>query len=924
MSRTFPFIGRSDVLARMHERYTKATCGDGGAIVLRGEPGIGKSRLLDEFRSTIAKNDPHLVVTAALDYAPSPFAPIVTVIETWLEKRPALFDLHPGLRDAVETIVRADTTGAQPSAGERRRCFDSIGRLFRLAAADAPTTLVIDDLHWADPATLQLLFHIVVATRRSAFFLLATTRSAAYAGDDVRAELARLHRLENVAEIAVGSLADAEIESLLRTAASHRIGRDERDRIRARAEGNPLFAEELVRQTLSGDATPSRAVPISVADSVLERLARLTAAQRETLEVAAAFGREFRSSLVIATLGRERGDVLATLRAAVAIGLVDETADSDGFRFRHALTRDAIYGELLDIEARELHRRIVLELRGHEQSAETLVALAFHSYAWGDRDSSAHYNELAGDRAAANQAFELAAMHFDRALAVATDDAIARLGTKLAIAHMASGFPTRSGEPARRALAMHRAAGDIEGTANALLLLAEIAGKVGDEEDRLAYLDQAYVELDGCAEPHLVAKRTLCATELALADADPQRVIDYSSHFGIRDDADVSIAIALGNARAHALLMQRRYRSAIGAQTLAVRLAQRTGNLARITTSRIELGDVSALGGDLVRAAKAYRSAAVIASSRWAATERALGTALEAETQLKRGNVQAARALILDAIDDARRSDHHGLIVAAGRTGIFLGMRLDDPKFVEMIVEALDLEMLFRDRTPEQCFPLSGAFAQYLLMRERPSEAGEILRRAVQRLSIKHLRNSDWSMCTLMTIAMAGEESDIERARRPLTQLSAPFGAAFLALFDAACARRRGDRIAAARHAEPTIAAFETYGYAFERIEALALCGRTQEALELAQRVGFVDVARRLREELTPKNRQGRPAGALTSREREIAQLVADGLTNRAIAEKIFVSEKTVETHLASIFTKLEVKSRHEIPNRLDTAALSF
>jgi len=320
----------------------------------------------------------------------------------------------------------------------------------------------------------------------------------------------------------------------------------------------------------------------------------------------------------------------------------------------------------------------------------------------------------------------------------------------------------------------------------------------------------------------------------------------------------------------------------------------------------------------MMRAGESFGEAAAIAHTRWATTERAIGIAHQAEAELIRGNFRRARELVDEALGDARLSDHPILITIMGRIGIFLGVRTDDASLVKEVVGALDLESLFHDRTPERYFALSGAFAQFLASQERLDEARSVLHRVVQRISEKRLRSTDWSVCTMMSIAILGDESDIAPARKTIHEWFAPYAPALLGLFDTLVADRFGNAAEAARHAEQSIEGFRTYEFRFEEAMALAFAGRKKEALKLFETFGSHSIVQRLRDELTPKNRQGRAAHILTSRERDVATLVADGLTNREISNRLSVSEKTVETHLASIFAKLGVRNRSDVASQLE------
>jgi DNA-binding CsgD family transcriptional regulator/tetratricopeptide (TPR) repeat protein len=876
-----PFVGRTELLETLHDRYRKAQCGDGGGVILRGDAGIGKSRLIGRFLETAGANDPYIVAT--------------------------------------DLLFSGDAGNARPSAAERRRSFDGVAQLFRIAAADAPTTVVIDDLHYADPATLHLLYHIAAATRHSAFFLLAATRPLACDDNGTPSPLYRLQRLDQVITLTVGPLASEACEALILGASNGLIPKETRQHIHDRSEGNPLFAEELVRQALSTSREPARAVPATVAETVLERSASLSEHDRAALHLAAALGRRFEATLLARIIGREFDDLLLTLRRAVRLGLVEETEDPDVFRFRHALTQEAIYGELLAAERQQIHRRIFSELQSRPPVVDNVAALALHAYASGDRTNTAYYNELAGDHAAGNQAFESASEFYERALAVHGDDdaETTRVCQKLATAYLLAGFPERAGIPVRRALAQHRRRGEIESVADALLLLADIAGQGGDDELRLELLAEANQVLANATEPKLQARRALCAFEIAIANRDVDRILESSAELANSSSVDLQIAIALRNATAQALLMQRRYQAAVQAQANAVRLATQSGNVEQLAASRFAFGIVLSLSGKLARASEAFAESATIARARWATTEGAIGLAFQAEVELIRGHFARARELMEEAMPDARRSDHPMLITMMGRVGIFLGVRTDDATLIRQTVSALDLEALFRERTAEQFFPLSGAFAQFLDLEGRRDESRSVLERAVRRLSAKRLRSTDWSPCTMLTIAAIGPEPAIPEARRPIADWFAPYAPAFVSLFDAIVAERFGDREAATRHAAESIAAFHAFEFRFEEAIALSMTGRKAEALALFEQFGAYGFAERTREEMTPKNRRGRPVKSLTSRERDVASLVAEGLTNREISDRLFVTEKTVETHLASIFSKLEVRSRTDVASRL-------
>ncbi len=712
-------------------------------------------------------------------------------------------------------------------------------------------------------------------------------------------------------------------ERIIVTASNGRIGRKGRLRIQERAEGNPLFVEELVRESLATGRTSVAGVPATIFETVLERFSLLSLAGRNMLRIAAVVGRTFDGELVARIAGRSFTDLLGDIRHAVDLGLIDQTEQARSFRFRHAMTHDAIYGTLLLAEREAMHHSVYSELLERPESIEKVAVLAFHAHASGDSEAASFYNERAGDYVAGNQAFESAVIFYEHALQALGRDAhrAAEVSRKLANAQLLAGYPAQAEHSVKIALEKYREHGSLADIADALLQLAEIAGQTGDDERRLEILAEASDALSGCNDPQLLAKRALCQFELAIADRDIETVIDGCASLLNSDRVDTAIKISLLNARANALLMQRRYDDAVVAQADAVRVADGTHSDGLASGARFALGAVLALSGRVASASNSFEESATFARRRWAATESAISAAFQAEMELIAGNPNRARELLEGSLEVASHSDHPLLITMIGRVGIFLGVRTDDVSFTRRVVDALDLETMLRDHTPGLLIQLSGAFAQFLLIEGRSKEAAAVLGRAVERLSAKRLKSSDWSPCTMITIAASGETDDILKARVPIRDWFTPYAPAFLDLFDAFVAARLGDGEKAAAHADRAAAGFHAFQFRYEEATALSIAGRKNEAITIFEEMGAYGDVRRLREELTPRNRQGRAANSLTPREDAVATLVIDGLTNREIADRLSVTEKTVETHLASIFGKLGIRSRVQLESRLLSVA---
>lgn len=148
-------------------------------------------------------------------------------------------------------------------------------------------------------------------------------------------------------------------------------------------------------------------------------------------------------------------------------------------------------------------------------------------------------------------------------------------------------------------------------------------------------------------------------------------------------------------------------------------------------------------------------------------------------------------------------------------------------------VDVLELNALFARGTPERFFPLSGAYAQYLVGEGRVDAARDVLSRAVRRLSAKRLRSTDWSVCSMMTVAEVGDEADIPKAREQIAHWFAPYAPSFVSLFDAFVAERSGNAGEAAAMAERAVPGFQAFGFVYEEGLALSLAGRKIEALQV-------------------------------------------------------------------------------------------
>ncbi|WP_198669167.1 ATP-binding protein [Elioraea thermophila] len=407
--RTDRLYGREEEQARLDRAWREACAGRGGAIALIGEAGIGKSALLGHLRRTVvAMGGLWNVAFCQPESAASPLLPVRDLARSLIGPHDAshLEAMAAGGREEGEGLrllghlLTAGRTGADAEpigAAERlRRLAGALRALVRAAAQGRPVALVVEDAHWADDASRAVLSTFAEGLRGLPVLLALSAREEGFApppaiGTDGAIRLAPLS-----GPAMAGLIAALDPEGVLDPAA--------RALIAERAEGNPLFAEELVQLAREAQAGGRAAEILSRAsslnDSLLARLDALGEA-RPVAQVAAVIGREFDLPLLARVLEVEPGAVAAAVGQLMAAGLVHE-AGGEGFAFRHALVRDAAYASMLRARRRTVHARIagILLAEFGPLVAERPELPAQHLEAAGETDEAIAWWTKAGERAA--------------------------------------------------------------------------------------------------------------------------------------------------------------------------------------------------------------------------------------------------------------------------------------------------------------------------------------------------------------------------------------------------------------------------------------------------------------------------------------------------------------------------------------------
>ncbi len=442
--------------------------------MVSGDAGAGKSRLLAEFRRCLDSARLHMAVAQCSESPDRPYSAVLDAISV--------------LSGAPSLIGRASS---------RMEQFSQIQRQIRTLAQRRTLVMLIEDAHWAGSDTLDLIEAIASSARSMRLLVVATQRTGEPDEDSPAFKtLVRLHRLSQTTHLILERLPDSIIAQLLYEAADG-IGSDAQREIVRRCEGNPFFAEELLRNAaLQGQRTAERRkLPVAIGSLVRERFQRLDPRDREVLAQAAVIGRRFPLRLLQSIGGLPRGAILSALRRARDEHIVVEE-ESNEFSFVHALTREAIYATLLESEAQDIHRRAAIALEGTNRNNRLSQALAYHWWAAQDPYKSFLYGVRAGDAAMAVYAHEDAARAYSYALSYVdrTSPRAAQPLLNLGKCYGRVGLKQLALEPIAQAKDAFRRADDLTGECDARIELSAVMFSLGAPD---------------CAQPVLDMRRRL-------------------------------------------------------------------------------------------------------------------------------------------------------------------------------------------------------------------------------------------------------------------------------------------------------------------------------------------------------------------------------------------------------------------------------
>jgi DNA-binding CsgD family transcriptional regulator len=957
-----PIVGRERELEYV-EHLLEGTCaGEPRFLFVTGEPGIGKTRLLVELLERAGERGCLAFHGSAAEFERElPFGPVVDALDEYLDsldphafQRLASEDLGE-LAGVFPALRSLDPGSDQPStAAERFRTHRAVCGLLEHLASRQPLVLALDDLHWADGGSLELATHLLRRPPHAAVLVAATFRSG-----QVDRTLARALERDvrgTVSRIDLGPLPRAEAQALV-----GRTGAAAYERLYEASGGNPFYLLELARMGSHSehrlDADGERdgeGVPGAVAASTVGELEGLTARGRGLAQAAAVAGDPFELDLTAATAGMAEPDALEALDELIARDLVRSTQVPRRFRFRHPLVRRAVYGSCSPGARIAAHGRSADALAARGAPATARAHHVEHSARHGDLGAVAILRE-AGE-AAAKRAPVSAARWFTVALGLLPEKAECSERVSLLMALAGAQAATGRLEGSRSALLESIDLTSEHDTTLRVQLIGACAGVeqlLGHHEEARARLTAALSGLEAASSPQAVELMLhLAAGDFYRMDYEGMRAWGERA-LGVARDLDQSLAaaslavLAVASAYMGPIPEAEAYRSE--AATLMDALADE-----QLADRLDALTNLSAADLYLHR----YDDAASHAT-RGLAIARATGQGEVAPFLIPvlvtvlhtSGRIVEAADLTDEAVEAARLS----------RNAEALGWNLLSRGYVAVAAGDLELALSSAQESVDVTRDLddslvstyaSWAFASALLEIGESERAIEVLLEAAGGPELPGIpqpwRTHCFELLTRSWLAF-GRPIEAQEAAISAASTAERVGLdASIAMAErsaAAVALARGDPVTAAERALAAAARCDGAGARVDAARSRTLAGRSLAAageqdravaeLELAARELSACGARRYREEAEHELRKlgrrfrrpaparkpnGRGVETLTERELEVARLVVDRRTNPEIASALFLSEKTIETHMRNIFRKLDVSSRADVARTVERA----
>jgi DNA-binding NarL/FixJ family response regulator len=953
------FVGRVDQLEALSTALELVATGRTTTVLVGGDAGVGKTRLVEEFISKARENGA-LVATGVCiptDSGGLPYAPVIGIVRDLLSQVD-----HAG--DVVGPVARGlgiETSGELLPVDEfaKTRLFESILTFVSKVTHESPVVFVFEDLHWADSASAELLGYLVRNLTDAKALIVITYRAEEVLRDHpLHGWLTELTRHPRTTQLRLGGLDRDETATLIGAILGQQPNWALADGVWARSQGNPFFAEELIAARDDASLSPE------LQGVILSRVEALAKPTQQVLRVIAAAGTTVTDRLVVALHVLDSEALDLALAEAVDRQVLVVDAGVGGYRFRHALLREAVYAAVLPGEARRLHR-VLAETLTADPSLGTagpgyrIAELAGHWWAAGEWPQAFDASLAAAKAAETVWAFPEALLHLEHALSAldripgeTRTDRVELLAKVSEVAHLA-GAGRRAVELAQAVVDGFDAGANPFSAARHYMLLGRNLWALGESQ----------AAFDAYREAASMLPKDPPSVELARNLAEEGRWLMLVAHNGeaeacCREAIAVARAVGARDVEGHALNTLGVCRADLGHPEEGIELlrdalsiALEVGNAWDLDRAFINLGHVLTDWGDLEGAVD------LVSESRVAGEQRGFPS-------LNGVVINGAWALVRLS----RYEEAEAMLASWGRRGVgttdiapqltpaliaIRRGRLDDA--AQLLADAERLTVNLNDVQTRGLLYMETA--ELALERGLPDDAYAAVERALALVTATDDQSRRAHICALGVHALAdrlsfaqahgqrvdasiaqGQAADLLReatrsvdggtgSRQPqataciamavaeqsrLSQSDPSLWAAAVSLWQVAhepyragyCQWRQAEALLESRVGRREAAACLQDAFATAlRIGAMPL--RTQIE-QLAQRARIT-----LSVALAPAASSADSLG-LTPRELDILGQLADGMTDREIADALFISKKTASVHVSNVLHKLEVSNRVE------------
>jgi DNA-binding CsgD family transcriptional regulator len=944
--RDVELVGREPEFGKLRGALEAAEAGAGGLLLVAGEAGVGKTQLV---RAAIVRSGVRAFQAEATQEPTAPYSPVVAILRSYLREEPGALDELGPVAAPLRLLLPELGEGA---ANDRTALMDAVACGFESLGRTCPTAVVLDDLHWADAATLELLPRLAAELERAAVLVLGVYRSdeipRGHRLRKVRADLRRAGRFD---ELALEPLDLADTVALARRLLGGDPGPTLSAALYDRTQGIPFFVEELaaaladgatLRQTTAGLEIPDgEAVPLpeTVRDAVLLRVDPLGEDARSALEIAAVAGLRFELELL-----DELTDASALLEPQVR-GLVAEVEPGVA-AFRHALAREALYAEVPWPRRRDLHRKIAERLEARQAPARLV---AEHWLAAREPERARPVLVAAAEASFALHAYRDGARALKLALELWPDheDEDARLAALDRLGKCAE----LCGELAEAASAWEQVLSGVEESKD-LRRLAEVKRRLASiyELQRngaraIATRTEAAVAFSACALHAEAATERLLVVERLVPRYDPPLpgvVFDPVGASTLLEGA-LEDAVAAGRAdlesrcfalEAFVAALEGRLEQARELARTALSKALASNDVDAAVETHLIIGLIATHWADLGGAQSAFEDAAELCRTHARGSEEKLCLGCLAIVLRSRGDWEESQKLaraLLATPSPPPVSRVHALLalgfVAAARgatkrarslldQSLALGRELPWPGAVTQSAFGLALVDELDGIASERWHELIAAPPRYMhhavapglrwaatfgarrgdpeLVHASADASASWASRFGSSDAIAAFAHALGELAVLEGAADRAAEH-FEQALERLGDVDAPFEQAHTQM-------RSGSALVSAGERELGIERLTTAYRTFRRLRAAPFAKRVAADLE--------EVGERVGQRLGSRAAGELARGGLTRRELEILRFVAVGRTNREIARDLFLSTRTVDMHVHHVLAKLACRTR--------------